>query len=337
VVRIQILAEEEIQFLQASIPWPRESSMRPGEFVGLIRRLAAQVWSALVKTYNDFDRHNYVTYAATLAFIFLLSLFPLLIFLASLFAYIPLPDLFEQTLEIMAKVVPVDGMGVVRGVLKDVLSTNPKLLSFSIAGAIFAASGGFSSLIGLLNIAYDVPEGRPYWKTLLIAFALTLLTGLMVVLVLVVTVLGPGFGNWLAGRFAVGGLFAGLWPYIRWLLIAGLTILSVEAIYFLAPNAKQRFKEQLPGAVIAVFSWVAASWGFGWYVRHVAYYNHTFGALGAVVGLMMWFYLSGLTLVLGAEINAELLHSRGLRLPEKNHAERSVPSELQETVPRRAA
>jgi membrane protein len=263
--------------------------MRPGEFVGLVRRRAAQIWSALVKTYNDFDRHNYVTYAAALAFIFLLSLFPLLIFLASLFAYIPLPDLFEQTLEIMAKVVPADGMGVVRGVLKDVLSTNPKLLSFSIAGAIFAASGGFSSLIGLLNIAYDVPEGRPYWKTLLIAFALTLLTGLMVVLVLVVTVLGPGFGNWLAGRFAVGGLFAGLWPYIRWLLIAGFTILSVEAIYFLAPNAKQRFKDQLPGAVIAIFSWVAASWGFGWYVRHVAYYNHTFGALGAVVGLMMWF------------------------------------------------
>jgi len=311
--------------------------MRPGEFVGLVRRRAAQIWSALVKTYNDFDRHNYVTYAAALAFIFLLSLFPLLIFLASLFAYIPLPDLFEQTLEIMAKVVPADGMGVVRGVLKDVLSTNPKLLSFSIAGAIFAASGGFSSLIGLLNIAYDVPEGRPYWKTLLIAFALTLLTGLMVVLVLVVTVLGPGFGNWLAGRFAVGGLFAGLWPYIRWLLIAAFTILSVEAIYFLAPNAKQRFKDQLPGAVIAVFSWVAASWGFGWYVRHVAYYNHTFGALGAVVGLMMWLYITGLTLMLGAEINAELLHSRGLRLPEKNPAEGSVPIELQETMPGRRA
>ena len=311
--------------------------MRPREFVGLVRRRAAQIWSALVKTYNDFDRHNYVTYAAALAFIFLLSLFPLLIFLASLFAYIPLPDLFEQTLEIMAKVVPADGMGVVRGVLKDVLSTNPKLLSFSIAGAIFAASGGFSSLIGLLNIAYDVPEGRPYWKTLLIAFALTLFTGLMVVLVLVVTVLGPGFGNWLAGRFAVGGLFAGLWPYLRWLLIAGFTILSVEAIYFLAPNAKQRFKDQLPGAVIAVFSWVAASWGFGWYVRHVAYYNHTFGALGAVVGLMMWLYITGLALMLGAEINAELLHSRGLRLPEKNPAEGSVPIELQETMPGRRA
>jgi membrane protein len=306
--------------------------VRPREFVGLVRRRAVQVWSALVKTYNDFDRHNYVTYAAALAFIFLLSLFPLLIFLASLFAYIPLPDLFEQTLEIMAKVVPADAMGVVRGVLKDVLRANLKLLSFSIAGAVFVASGGFSSLIGLLNIAYDVSEGRPYWKTQLLAFALTLLSGVMVVLVLVVTVLGPGFGNWLAGRFAVGGLFAGLWPYIRWLLIAGFTILSVEAIYFLAPNAKQSFKDQLPGAVIAVSSWVAASWGFDWYVRHVANYNHTFGALGAVVGLMMWFYLTGLALMLGAEINAELLHSRGLRLPEKKPAEPAIQLQSQETL-----
>jgi len=308
---------------------PQESSVLRGELSGWIRIRAGQVWSALVKTYNDFDRHNYMTYAAALAFIFLMSLFPLLIFLASLFAYIPIPNLFEQTLEIMAKIVPADAMGVVRGVLKDVLHTNPKLLSFSIAGAIFAASGGFSALIGLLNIANDVPEGRPYWKTRLIAFGLTLLTGLMVVLVLVVTVLGPGFGTWLAGRFAIAGLFAGLWPYIRWVLIAGFTVLSVEAIYFLAPNAKQYFRDQIPGAVIAVSSWIVASWGLGWYVRYVAHYNQTFGALGAVVGLMMWFYITGLALMLGAEINAELLHSRGLQLPEKKRAEpTTLPSQV---------
>jgi membrane protein len=317
---------------------PRESSVERDEWVGLVRRRAAQVWSALVKTYNDFDRHNYLTYAAALAFIFLMSLFPLLIFLASLFAYIPIPNLFGQTLEIMAKIVPADAMGVVRGVLKDVLRTNPKLVSFSIAGAIFAASGGFSTLIGLLNIAYDVPEGRPYWKTRLIAFGLTLLTGLMVVLVLVVTVLGPGFGTWLAGRFAIAGLFAVLWPYLRWLLIAGFTVLSVEAIYFLAPNAKQRFQDQIPGAIVAVSSWIVASWGLGWYVRHVAHYNQTFGALGAVVGLMMWFYVTGLALMLGAEINAELLHSKGAGFAEKKAVEATGQVQPQQaTSDRRAA
>jgi membrane protein len=304
----------------------------PGELVGVIRKGAAQVWSALVKTYNDFDRHNYLTYAAALAFIFLISLFPLLIFLASVFAYIPIPNLFQETLDIMGRIVPADAMGVVRGVLKDVLRTNPKLVSFSIAGAVFAASGGFSSLIGLLNIAYDVPEGRPYWKTRLIAFGLTLLTGLMVVLVLTVTVLGPDFGSWLAGRFAIAHLFVGLWPIVRWLLIAGFTVLSVEAIYFLAPNAKQSFRRQIPGAIVAVASWIAASWGLGWYVRHVAHYNLTFGTLGAVVGLMMWLYITGLALMLGAEINAELLHSRGVRFPEKKPAEGSAEVQPQSTM-----
>lgn len=299
--------------------------MRSGRVVGVIRRRAGQIWSALVKTYNDFDRHNYLTYAAALAFIFLLSLFPLLIFLASLFAYIPIPDLFQQTLDIMAKIVPPDAMGVVRGVLKDVLHTNPKLVSFSIVGAVFAASGGFSSLIGLLNIAYDVPEGRPYWKTRLIAFGLTLLTGLMVVLALTMTVLGPDFGRWLAERFAIAGLFARLWPIIRWLLIAAFTVLSVEAIYFLAPNAKQPFRKQLPGALVAVCSWIVASWGLSWYVRHIAHYNLTFGTLGAVVGLMMWFYVTGLALMLGAEINAELQHSRGAWFAEKKPVAESAP------------
>ena len=311
--------------------------MPPGELVGVIRKRAAQVGSALVKTYNDFDRHNYLTYAAALAFIFLMSLFPLLIFLASVFAYIPIPNLFQETLDIMGKIVPADAMGVVRGVLKDVLRTNPKLLSFSIAGAVFAASSGFSSLIGLLNIAYDVPEGRPYWNTRLIAFGLTLLTGLMVVLVLTVTVLGPDFGSWLAGRFAIAHLFVALWPIIRWLLIAGFTVLSVEAIYFLAPNAKQSFRHQMPGAIVAVASWIAASWSLGWYVRHVAHYNLTFGALGAVVGLMMWFYITGLALMLGADINAELLHSRGAGFPEKKPAEGSTEIQPPSTMQGRQA
>src|SRR5215813_6741093 len=97
---------------------------------GWVRLHAIIVWSAMVKTYNDFDRHNYLNYAAALSYFFLLSVFPLLIFLASLLAFIPIPNLFEQCLEIMAKIVPADAMGVVRRVLHDVLRTRPALLSF---------------------------------------------------------------------------------------------------------------------------------------------------------------------------------------------------------------
>ena len=280
-------------------------------------RSVQRTWSALVRTYEDFDRYNYLSFAAALSFYFLLSLFPLLIFLSSLFAFIPIPYLFQQTLEIMGRIVPKEAMGVVQGVVKDVVHTNPKLLSFSIGWAIFAASGGFSALITVLNVAYDVTESRPYWKKRLIACGLTLLTGGMLLIALIATVLGPEFGHWLSAHVDLANLPSGWWPYIRWALVTVFTILSVETIYFFAPNVRQRFIAQIPGAAVAVLTWIIASWGLGWYVRQVAHYNLTFGALGAVVGLMMWFYVTALALILGAEINAELLRSRGKTPLEK--------------------
>lgn len=277
---------------------------------GWVRMHAIIVWSAMVKTYNDFDRHNYLNYAAALSYFFLLSVFPLLIFLASLLAFIPIPNLFEQCLEIMAKIVPADAMGVVRHVLTDVLRTSPGLLSLSVVSALFAASGGFASLIAILNIAHDSPETRPYWKKRILAFELTLLTGLMVAALLIAIALGPEFGKWLATKIHVSWLFTLLWPYIRWILIGAFTIFSIETIYFLAPNVKLRFRDQIPGSIVAVLSWIGASWGLGWYLSHFANYNKTFGALGAVVGLMLWFYITALALLLGAEMNSELLRSR---------------------------
>ena len=275
-----------------------------------IRKYLVIVWSAMLKTYNGFDRHNYSNHAAALSYFFLLSVFPLLIFLASLLAFIPIPNLFEQCLEIMAKIVPPDAMGVMRWVLGDVLRTSPGLLSLSVVSALFAASGGFASLIAILNVAHDAPETRPYWKKRVIAFGLTLLTGLMVAVLLIAIAVGPEFGKWLATKIHVSWLFALLWPYARWVLIGAFTIFSVETIYFLAPNVKLRFKDQIPGAVIAVLSWIGASWALGWYLAHFANYNKTFGALGAVVGLMLWFYVTALALLLGAEMNCELLRSR---------------------------
>lgn len=290
-----------------------------------LRRHGAQVSKALVRTYEDFDRHDYLTYAASLAFFFFLSIFPLLIFLASLLAFIPIPNLFEQSLEIMAKIIPADSMGVVRGVLRDVLQTNSELLSLSVVSCWFAASGGFASLITALNVAYDVGEGRPYWKKRAVAFGLTLLTGVMVAIVLVAVALGPEFGAWLAGKTHATGLFVRLWPYLRWFTIAIFTILSVETIYFLAPNVRQRFTDQIPGAIVAVWSWIGASWGLGWYLSAFAHYNRTFGTLGAVAGLMLWFYVSAIALMLGAELNAELARSRGRHLRERETTAKPEP------------
>jgi len=265
----------------------------------------------LLQSFIDFDRHNYHIYAAALAFYFFLSVFPLFIFFSTVLTFIPVPHLFEQSLELLARVVPREAMAVVRSVLAEVLRTGPSLLSFSIIGVMFGASGGFASLITILNIAYDVQEGRPYWKTRLVAFWLTCLTGTILVSLLMLVAAGPALGSHLSSWFPLAGFFGDLWPYVRKIAILLFTVLSVESIYFLAPNVKQRFKDQVVGAVIAVSTWITASWGLGWYLSNFANYNRTFGTLGAVVGLMLWFYITALAVILGAYISSECTHVMG--------------------------
>ncbi len=295
---------------------------------GMIRRKlnTRQIKKALARTYQDFNRNDYLTHAGALAYYFLLALFPLLIFLASILAYVPIPNLFDQAVGIMSRVVPADAMGVVRGVLGDILRTNKGLLSASILAAVFTSSGGFNALIGALNIAYDVKEERPFWKRRLLAIGFTILVGLMVSIALMAMALGPQFGSWVAAHLGASPIFVILWPYLRWGAVVGFTILSIELLYFLGPNVRQHFLAQIPGAIFAVVTWVAASYCLGWYLRSFSNYNATYGVLGAVIILMLWLYLTALALLLGAELNAELLRSKGEQLPKKVHSEAARPN-----------
>lgn len=273
----------------------------------LLRRIA----QALVNTTLDFIRNDYLDHAAALAFYFFLSLFPLLIFLAAALAYVPVPHLFDRILDLLVPVVPPDAMGVVRRIFRDILQRNAELISLSIAGAVLAASTGFAAMMTVLNVAYDVPEGRPFLRKRLVAVGLTLLTGAGTILVLVAVALGPSFGHFLAIYLRSGWVFAAVWPWARWAAIALFTVFSVEVIYFVAPNVKQTILAQLPGAAVAVLSWVAASWALNWYLRSFAEYSRTFGTLGAVVALMLWLYLSALAIIFGAQLNAELMKTSG--------------------------
>ena len=207
--------------------------------------------------------------AAALSYYFVLSLFPALIFLSAVVAYLPVPDLFNQALALMAQFLPADSMGLVRRVVADVISPNKgTFLSFGILGSLWAASGGFAAAIEALNIAYEVKEDRPFWKTRPLALGLAFMTGALLLVALSVMIVGPRFGEWLAARVHLSGLFVLLWPYIHWTIAVGFTILAVEALYFLAPNVKQRFLATLPGAVLAVGCWIGLSYLLGIYFRH---------------------------------------------------------------------
>jgi len=276
--------------------------------------------NALSRTYGDVVRNHTTQMAAALSYYFVLSLFPALIFLSAVVAYLPVPDLFGQALGLMARFIPPDSMGLVRRILADVVTPNRgAFLSFGILGTLWAASGGFSAAIEALNVAYDVQDDRPFWKTRPLAIGLALTIGGLLLLTLAVMILGPRFGEWLASRVHLSNVFVFLWPFIHWSIAIAFTILAVEALYYLAPNVKQRFLATLPGAMLAVGCWIALSYLLGFYFRHFANFNKTYGTLGAGIALMVWLYWTGFAILVGAELNCELAKSSsGGRIAEKH-------------------
>ena len=278
---------------------------------------------ALRRAYHDIDSEHLLQMAAALSYYFVLSLFPCLIFLSAVVAYLPLPDLFNQAINLMSRFVPGDSMGLVKKVLADVVSPNRgTFLSFGILGTLWAASGGFAATIEALNIAYEVKETRPFWKTRLLSIGLAFLIGSLLLLALSVMIVGPRFGEWLAAKVHLSQLFVWAWPYIHWTLAVAFTILAVEALYYLAPNVKQRFLATLPGAVMAVGAWVGLSYILGIYFRSFANFNKTYGTLGAAVALMVWLYWTGFAMLVGAELNAELAKvSAEGKVPQKEQPE----------------
>ncbi len=262
---------------------------------------------ALANTYHDLANHHTLQVAAALSYYFILSIFPGLILLSTVLGSIPLPDLFGSVLVTMARLLPPDTMRIVYSVLADVLSGHRRAwLSFGMLGTLWVASAAFDATIEALDIAYDVRESRPFWKTRLLALGLAGISGGLLVIALVVMIVGPRFGQWLASRINLSELFVLLWPSIHWIIAIGFTVLAVEAVYFLGPNVKQRFLATLPGAILSVTCWIGLSYLLGVYFRHFANYNRTYGTLGGFIALMTWFYWTSFALLVGAELNAEL-------------------------------
>jgi membrane protein len=262
---------------------------------------------ALGRSYQDVVRHHTLQVSAALSYYFVLSVFPALIFLSALLGFIPLPDLFGHVLFLMDRLLPADTMHVVYSVLNDVLSSHRATwLSFGMLGTIWMASAAFDSIIEGLDIAYDVECERPFWKSRLLAIALGVICGGLLLAALAVMVVGPRFGEWLADRLAISAVFAAVWPALRWTITICFTILAVEVLYFLAPNVKQRFGATLPGAVLSVAVWNGLSYLLGLYFRHFAHFNRTYGTLGGFVAFMVWLYWTSFVLLVGAELNAEL-------------------------------
>jgi membrane protein len=270
-------------------------------------------WRSVIKrSTTDVVNNHTLAFAASLSYYFVISLFPALIALAAIVSLLPIPDLFQNIVAVLGRAVPPEGMGLVNKVVADVIRPHSGgLLSFGLLGTLWSASSGFAGMIEALDVAYDVPETRPWWKTRLLAIGLTILVGGMLVLSCLCMTLGPHFFELYADKIGLGPMFLAFWKIARWVIAAALVIVSIEVMYFLAPNVRQCFRQTLPGAVIAVAGWLLLSFGLGVYFSKFANFNATYGALGAAIALLVWMYWTAFAVLVGGELNSEIIQERG--------------------------
>ena len=268
-------------------------------------------WSQLARrTGAEVLADNCLGLAAQLAYYFFLALFPALLFLVALISFIPIDSLLETITTTLARVAPSDVLALIQEqVIKIAQDKDGGLLTIGMLGTIWSTSSGMTAIIDTLNQAYDIQESRPWWKVRLTAIGLTVALAVFIVASTVLVVAGPAIADKVAGWFQLGSAFALTWKIAQWPLVLLLVSGGIALIYYFAPDAEQDWIWITPGSIVATVLWLLISLGFRFYVTNFGSYTATYGAIGGVIVLMLWFYLSGLVILVGAELNAEIEHA----------------------------
>lgn len=257
---------------------------------------------------KEFNADEMPTYAAALAFQALFSLFPFLLFLMALISFFDLQPFFDWLRDQAALLLPAQAMEQVDKVIVQFQTQKAGLFSFSILVALWTASAGVRSMMVAMNRAYDVPEGRPLWKLYPLSTLYTLGIAAMLLSASALMVVGPSLMGRLAGLIGFEAYLVVLWTWLRWPVAILLLVVAVAVIYYVTPDVQQEFRFITPGSLLAVLVWIAASLGFGVYVQNFADYNATYGSVGAIIVMLLYFYLSAAVLLFGAELNAVIEH-----------------------------
>ena len=274
----------------------------------------------LKQIYRRYTRDSVADAAGALSYYFVFALFPFLFLLTTLTAYVPYFRTSADTLLSRARdVLPPQAMQLVSAHVQGLVGTpRPRFLAVSLLLALYSASRGVDAVRAALNRAHDVRESRPVWKTEALALGMTAGGTLLVLGAVAGMAAGGGAGFWLARQMGVAAPYVFVWRWLRWPVTAGAIALSAALGYHLLPDVHRRFRLFTPGSLLGTLAWFLATWGFGEYAAHIASYNITYGAIGGVIVLMTWFYLTGFIFLMGGEINA-IVEARSV-----------TPSQLQE-------
>lgn len=267
-----------------------------------------------------------------LAYFFLLSVFPLLLFLTTLLGYLAGASivLYNSLFRFLARVSPSPEItDLLQRTLSEITEQKSGFkLYLSLATALWLASSGMLAISRTLNAVYGVRETRRLWWLRLVALLLTVSFALLIVTGLTLLFYGVAIGEAMADRLGMGELFVALYQTVKWPLALLFLVFSFDMIYNFAPDLKSRPRHWLtPGAVTAVVLWIGATYGLRIYLAYFHTYSTAYGSLGAVILLLFWFYLTALAVLIGGEVDSEILQALGVRRERLPHSARLSPAE----------
>ncbi len=268
-------------------------------------------WSELLKrTFRETLADDVFNLAAQQAYYFFFALFPALLALLSIASFFPIENLTGEINTLLQRVAPEDVTTIItEQILKIGQSNAGGILTIAFFFTLWSSSSAVVAMCSTLNAAYDITESRPWWKVRLIAIGLTLGLALFILISITLVVAGPTLAEKVAEAMRLGPAFTWTWKIVQWPVVFLLVATGVALVYYFAPDAEQDWLWITPGSVLATMLWIVASLAFRIYVTNFASYNETYGAIGGVMVLLLWFYVSGIALLIGAELNAEIEHA----------------------------
>jgi membrane protein len=247
--------------------------------------------------------------SAQLAYYFFLALFPALIFVTALLGLLAAPgtSLHDNLLNYIATALPAAAFDLVRRAFEhSAQASGAGKLSFGIVAALWSAISGMTALEDTLNAIYGVRESRPLWKTYGIAIVLTVVCSLLLIVALLVVLYGDIAAHSIGAYLGLGPVVTWMWNVAQWPVALAFLSLVFSLTYHYCPDVNQQWEWFTPGAAIGMGLWITASIAFRLYLRFYNSYTATYGSLGAVMILLLWFYITGMMLLMGAEVNAEI-------------------------------
>lgn len=283
------------------------------------------------QTAQQVRKDEVTSLAGNLAYRFFLVLFPFILFVAALTGFVAaqlsVTNLAQQIVNGIGGALPADAAKVLQGQLQQVIGRRSLgLLMVGALGTLAASANGFTSLFKALNRAYDVDETRPLWERYLLSLCLTVLSGVLAVAAFMVLVFGSAFGPQVLHHLGIGGAWGAVITASRWGMAAVLMLVAVVLLYRVIPNIHPGLSWIVPGSIFAVVGWVVGTAVFAFYASHVASYGATYGVLAGAAILLIWFYLTSLIMLVGAELNAvvdERLDPDGIRERRQKAREKS--------------